>query len=156
MTESDNPNDKAEAKKTSVAKSSSKAAVKSRPALEQRMSKAADKLDEKFSDVTPRQKELVHAMLLDGLTPSAAANAIGADRGWAYTVMQKDSVQEYQMALARAALGGLALKALSTAENLLDARSERIRLDAAVDLLNRAGIGVSGDKAPAVTVNIKT
>lgn len=116
---------------------------------------AAVALADKHPDVTPAQRELCQHLLTSGDSQTAAAEALGRDRSWVSRTLQKPHVADYAHALAVVAVSANALRAIATVEGLLDARSERVKLEAAQDVLNRAGIGRQAASSPPVSVNIK-
>ena len=103
--------------------------------------------------VTDRQAQLVAHLLHDGATVDEAAKRIGANRAWAYTTLRKQWVREYAQDMRDALLCGLGLRALATAGDLLgQAKSERLRAEIAMDLMNRAGVGDGPKQAPSVLI----
>jgi len=125
------------------------------PVSPARIEAAAKTLDERHPDVTARQKELVQLLVQQGGTNRAAAEAMTANESWVSQTLQKPHVAAYANDLAKSVLSTHALRAVSTAASLLEARSERIRLEAAQDIMNRAGLGQPETRSQPVSVNIK-
>jgi hypothetical protein len=79
------------------------------------------------------------------------AKAAGIDRSRAYAILASPSGQELLARLARSLLGCAATTGLRTLEDLCNHKDARIRLDAAQDLMERAGLGLSQRAAPQAT-----
>lgn len=123
--------------------------------LVDKVDRAAQDLDERHPRVTTSQKALAQALLTTGGAISDAARSIGKDPGWAYDTLKKPWVAEYCRELAGMVIGVSALRAAAVTTDLLNARSERVRLEAASSILSRAGIEpVSGTTRP-IQVAIK-
>lgn len=90
--------------------------------------------------ITDRQHQLIIALVSGAETITAAAEQIGADRAWASKTLMKPHVQAYAQAVGMAHMGANALRAVHTLGSLLKARTDRVKLDAAVALLDRAGL----------------
>ena len=97
-------------------------------------------LREKHPRITDRQHQLIMALVSGARSITAAAEQIGAQRSWASSTLMKPHVQAYAQAVGLAEMGGNALRAVYTLGRLLNARGDRVKLDAAVALLDRAGI----------------
>ncbi len=84
---------------------------------------------------------LVERIVVDGMSVSDAAKAAGyADRTAAYAALKREKVQELLARRTREELGNLAAESLETLRTLSrSARSEKVRLDAANSILDRAG-----------------
>lgn len=120
-----------------------------------RIEDEAKSLRDKHHRITDKQHELVATMLQDGCTITEAANRMGSDRSWASKTLNKQHVMEYMRDLAMNAIGAHALRATHTMTKLLDAKSEKVRQEAAKDLMDRAGLGVSeAERAPPLSINI--
>lgn len=117
---------------------------------------AAVSVRDEHPKVTDRQHELVVALLHDGCTITEAAKRIDANRSWATTTLNKKHILEYMHQLAINAVGAHALRAVATMDTLLTAKSEKVRQEAAADLMNRAGIGTDNatNQAPPISINI--
>jgi hypothetical protein len=113
-------------------------------------------LREQHPRITNRQHELVATLLHDGCTITSAAETMDANRTWACKTLNKQHVIEYMHQLAKNTIGAHSLKAIATMDKLLSAKSDHVRLEAAKDLMDRAGlVGDQGDdKAPPLTINI--
>lgn len=101
--------------------------------------------------LTARQQALVDLMVSGGLSLAAAGAAAGyADRSATYKAWRLDHVQdEYRRAVLDAMREDVPL-ALEARRALLGARSELVRLHAAQDVLDRAGL--TAPKAGTITV----
>ena len=102
--------------------------------------KGLTELRERHPNVTDRQAELVMALVSGATSIAAAARSIGADRPWAVKTLQKAHVQAFAQDVGMAVLGGYALRAIATMGRLLNDKSSSVRLEAARELLNRAGL----------------
>ena len=89
--------------------------------------------------LTESQAELVHAILHNGCNPSEAAQQLGRNKAWAYNTLKKQHVIEYRQQLAMMTLGWDATQAMATMRELLGSKSQYVRLEAAKDLMDRAG-----------------
>lgn len=76
-----------------------------------------------------------------GATIAAIAKKLGADRSWAYARFARPEVQAFTAQLALASLGVAAARGIATVTKLLDSRDETTRFNAAVELMDRAGVG---------------
>lgn len=97
------------------------------------------RLRDRHPNVTDRQAELVVALVSGEKSIAAAARAIGADRPWAVKSLQKPHVQAFAQDVGMAVMGVSVLRAFATLERLLDAKSPWVQLEAAREILNRAG-----------------
>tara|TARA_R100000234_G_C4916760_1_gene142333 strand:- start:78 stop:512 length:435 start_codon:yes stop_codon:yes gene_type:complete len=100
----------------------------------------ATQLKQTHSKVTEAQAELVHMMLHDGCNPTEAAERLGRNKAWAYNSLNKQHIIEYRKELAIRTLGWDATQALATMRELLNAKSQFVRLEASKDLMDRAGL----------------
>jgi hypothetical protein len=89
--------------------------------------------------MTDAQADLVHMILHDGCNPTQAAEKLGRNKAWAYTTLKKQHVIEYRQQLAMMTLGWDATQAMATMRELLESKSQHVRLEAAKDLMDRAG-----------------
>ena len=89
--------------------------------------------------ITEAQQELVHVILHDGCNPTEAAKRIGRNKSWAFNTLRKQHVIEYRQQLAMMTLGWDATQAMATMRELLNSKSQYVRLEAARDLMDRAG-----------------
>lgn len=96
--------------------------------------------------LTTRQKDLVDTLVRSGQSLPVVANELGWSKGGAYEALRKQHVREYllQQVETSCLLGGVS--AASVMRSLLTARSEKVRFEAAKDLLDRIGA-----KAPEQT-----
>jgi hypothetical protein len=90
-------------------------------------------------NMTDAQADLVHMILHDGCNPTQAAEKLGRNKAWAYTTLKKQHVIEYRQQLAMMTLGWDATQAMATMRELLESKSQHVRLEAAKDLMDRAG-----------------
>ena len=82
---------------------------------------------------------------------AALARQLKMNRSHAYNIIASPSGQELIAKLARAALGTAAATGLRTLEQLCNHKDASIALQAAQDLMERAGLGHSQRAAPAAT-----
>ena len=120
------------------------------------INEAALTIREKHKRVTDRQSELVAMLLHDGCTITEAASRIDGDRTWACKVLNMQHVLDYMHELALSVIGAHSLTAVATMGKLLAAKSDHVKLEAAKDLMDRAGLGINpeSDRAPPLTINI--
>ena len=104
--------------------------------------------------VTDAQAELVHVILHDGCNPTEAAERLGRNKAWAYNTLRKQHVIEYRQQLAMLTLGWDATQAMATMRELLTSKSQYVRLEAARDLMDRAGFRQDAVRAPSTAVQI--
>ena len=111
-------------------------------------------LRQEYSKVTDAQAELVHMILHNGCNPTEAADAIGRNKAWAYNTLNKQHVIEYRQRLAMMTLGWDATQAMATMRELLTSKSQYVRLEAARDLMDRAGFRQDAVRTPSTAVQI--
>ena len=104
--------------------------------------------------ITETQQELVHVILHDGCNPTEAAKRLGRNKAWAYTTLKKQHVIEYRQQLAMMTLGWDATQAMATMRELLTSKSQYVRLEAARDLMDRAGFRQDTVRTPSTAVQI--
>ena len=104
--------------------------------------------------ITDAQAELVHVILHDGCNPTQAAERLGRNKAWAYTTLRKQHVIEYRQQLAMMTLGWDATQAMATMRELLASKSQYVRLEAAKDLMDRAGFRQDVVRTPSTAVQI--
>ena len=104
--------------------------------------------------ITDAQAELVHVILHDGCNPTEAAERLGRNKAWAYNTLRKQHVIEYRQQLAMLTLGWDATQAMATMRELLTSKSQYVRLEAARDLMDRAGFRQDAVRAPSTAVQI--
>jgi hypothetical protein len=104
--------------------------------------------------ITETQQELVHAILHNGCNPAEAAETLGRNKSWAYNTLKKQHVIEYRQQLAMMTLGWDATQAMATMRELLNSKSQHVRLEAARDLMDRAGFRQDAVRAPSTAVQI--
>lgn len=104
--------------------------------------------------MTDAQADLVHMILHDGCNPTIAAERLGRNKAWAYNTINKQHVIEYRQQLAMMTLGWDATQAMATMRELLGSKSQYVRLEAARDLMDRAGFRNDAPKAPSTAVQI--
>ena len=107
-----------------------------------------------MSDITDAQAELVHMMLHDGCNPTEASKRLGRNKAWAYKTIVKQHVIDYRQKLSMMTLGWDATQALATMRELLQAKSNYIRLEASKDLMDRAGLKVEPVRGANTNVSI--
>ena len=106
------------------------------------------------SKVTDAQADLVHMILHDGCNPTEAAGKLGRNKAWAYNSLNKQHVIEYRQELAMMTLGWDATQAMATMRDLLQSNSQHVRLEAARDLMDRAGLRNDSPRGPSTAVQI--
>jgi len=104
--------------------------------------------------LTDTQAELVHMILHNGCNPSEAAKTLGRNKSWAYNTLKKQHVIEYRQQLAMMTLGWDATQAMATMRELLNSKSQYVRLEAARDLMDRAGFRQDAVRTPSTAVQI--
>jgi len=104
--------------------------------------------------LTESQAELVHAILHNGCNPTEAAQQLGRNKAWAYNTLKKQHVIEYRQQLAMMTLGWDATQAMATMRELLGSKSQYVRLEAARDLMDRAGFRQDVVRTPSTAVQI--
>ena len=104
--------------------------------------------------ITEAQQELVHVILHDGCNPTEAAKRLGRNKAWAFNTLRKQHVIEYRQQLAMMTLGWDATQAMATMRELLTSKSQYVRLEAARDLMDRAGFRQDVKTAPSTAVQI--
>lgn len=77
------------------------------------------------------------------------AAQLGASPSWAYQQLHKANVQALISKVAMAALGVAAVRAITTVSKLTTSKDEHMRLEAARELMDRAGLGHSSKAQPA-------
>jgi len=105
-------------------------------------------------ELTDAQAELVHMILHDGCNPTEASKRLGRNKSWAYNTLNKQHVIEYRQALAMQTLGWDATQAMATMRELLTSKSQYVRLEAARDLMDRAGFRSDAVRSPNTAVQI--
>jgi hypothetical protein len=91
--------------------------------------------------LTAKQQALVDEMLANGSRLKQAAEVAGyADYSTAWREWQKPHLQEAFLTAARSELVSDVGLALRTRRELLSARSEKVRMEAVRDVLDRAGL----------------
>ena len=111
-------------------------------------------LRQQCNKVTDAQAELVHMILHNGCNPTEAADAIGRNKAWAYNTLNKQHVIDYRQQLAMMTLGWDATQAMATMRELLGSKSQYVRLEAARDLMDRAGFRQDVVRTPSTAVQI--
>ena len=106
----------------------------------EQISEAASELRAEHPQVTDEQAHFVHLLVQTGKNPAQISKLTGKSKQWMYYNMSKASVCDYRQALAMRVLGWDSAAALATMRSLLTAKSDYIKLEAAKDLLERAGM----------------
>ena len=99
----------------------------------------ANQIKHSHSRVTEAQADLVHMILHDGCNPTEASKRLGRNKAWAFNTLRKQHVIEYRQSMGLQTLGWDATQAMATMRELLRDKSSYVRLEAAKDLLDRAG-----------------
>ena len=106
------------------------------------------------SKVTDAQADLVHMILHDGCNPTEAAGKLGRNQAWAQNYLNKQHVIEDRQEPAMRTLGWDATQAMATMRDLLQSNSQHVRLEAARDLMDRAGLRNDAPRGPSTAVQI--
>lgn len=108
-------------------------------------------------ELTERQQALVDEMLANGSRLKEAGEVAGySSYSVAWREWRKAHVQEAFITAARLELSSDVGLALLTRRRLLNARSEKVALEAAQDVLNRAGLVAEAQQSgPATQVNVQ-
>jgi len=120
----------------------------------QDIDKHAPTLRTQHNKVTDAQAEIVHMILHDGCNPKTAAERLGRNKAWAYNTLNKQHVIDYRQELATKTLGWSATQAMATMTELLASKSQHVRLEAARDLMDRAGFRQDTNNTPSTAVQI--
>jgi hypothetical protein len=113
--------------------------------------------DGRTISLTRQQQLLLTALLLGGMDIAAASAHAGyATVATASASLRLPHVQEAWSMIARQRLQHLAPRAILTMERLLKAKSEKVRLDAAVAILDRTDLRATADQLvkPHVRISI--
>lgn len=113
-------------------------------------------------DLTPKQREYVQALVRYGMNPSQAAEHAGYSHPTSSgTLTRNPKIQQAVQELTKAEINSLAPQAVSVIVKLMsDAKSDYVKLQAAQDLLNRAGYTIdnvgqsSSSGSLSVTLNL--
>ena len=91
--------------------------------------------------LTPMQERLVHAVVVDGMTVTEAAKVAGySSPSAAHNATRSDAVRQAMHALVLDQIANHAPRSLKAVADLMSsAKSEYVKLQAAQDLLDRAG-----------------
>ena len=115
---------------------------------------AASELRTEHPLVTDKQARFVHLLIQTGKNPAQLAKLTGESKQWMYYNMSKAAVCDYRQALAMRVLGWDSAAALATMRSLLTAKSDYIKLEAARDLLDRAGMSQEPAVAKAAPISL--
>jgi len=96
----------------------------------------ADEIAEKHEKLTERQKQFATTLVSEGLSVTKAAQAIGADRAWAFRALRKQHVSDYMEELRQVSMGALRSRATAVAHQLLSEGSKRQQLELVQTLLS--------------------
>jgi predicted DNA-binding protein YlxM (UPF0122 family) len=111
-----------------------------------------DEVRARHPQVSDRQAEIVDLVIHTGWTMVEIAEHLGVDKQVVRYHMRKESVCAYRQELAMQVMGWDAALAQSTLRSLLRSRSDYVRLEAAKDLVSRAGL--SQERARQGTVQV--
>lgn len=105
----------------------------------------------------PMHERLVDAIVIDGLAVAEAAKVAGySSPSAAYNALRRDSTREYRDQLVASRLADLSSVAVDALERLVSgAKSEKVRLDAAVAILDRTGHAPGKIHGPLGGINIQ-
>lgn len=91
-----------------------------------------------------RQRQMIRYMVRSGLKPKDAAIKAGyaekSAKRVAYDTLATAEGAGYRQILALNKMNDLAIQSMNTAEELLDSKSDRVRMEVAQDLMDRAGM----------------
>lgn len=89
--------------------------------------------------MNPKQNKAILLMVEGELTQKQIAKELNVSVQSIITWRKKSEFQEALVIAEREKLKGLSIKAIKTMENLLNAKSELVRYNAASDILDRTG-----------------
>ena len=106
--------------------------------------------------LTDLQRDLCVAVICHDGSIKEIVESKGYSLPHAYKTLQKPHVQAFMAELGQAALGTAGIRALAHAQRLMDtARSEKVRSDLALGLMDRAGLNRSVERSGvSVDVNL--
>jgi hypothetical protein len=113
-----------------------------------------DEVRSKHPAITDFQAEIVRTIVHLGIDAAKIARLLKCDVQRVRYHMEKSHVQAFKQELAMQAVGWDAVLAQQTLRGLLHARSDYIRLEAAKDMLSRAGLSMERSSTPAVAVQL--
>lgn len=108
------------------------------------MSNEIDTPQDNEKALTKRQRELVDYMLSTGATIAEAAETTGMEVSNAYRILRYPHVNNYILNALQDRLAKGAITSVRTLERLLHSRSDKVSLEAADSILDRAGISRKG------------
>jgi hypothetical protein len=120
----------------------------------EQIAEAASELRADHPQVTDEQAHFVHLLVQTGKNPAQISKLTGKSKQWMYYNMSKAAVCDYRQALAMRVLGWDSAAALATMRNLLTAKSDYIKLEAAKDLLERAGMRAEPARQAAQPISL--
>ena len=103
--------------------------------------------------ITDAQAELVHVILHDGCNPTEAAERL-QEQGLGVQYATKTACYRIQTTVGLLTLGWDATQAMATMRELLTSKSQYVRLEAARDLMDRAGFRQDAVRTPSTAVQI--
>lgn len=89
--------------------------------------------------LSKKQRDCLHLMVTTDMPQSKIAEDIGVNESTICRWKNKKEFKEALQEMERDYLKGLSAKAIRTMDNLLKARSELVRFNAAKDILDRTG-----------------
>lgn len=118
------------------------------------ITEASNELRQEHPLVTDEQAHFVHLIVQTGKNPAQLAKLTGKNKAWLYYNMSKAAVCDYRQAVAIRVLGWDSAAALSTMRSLLQSKSDYIKLEAARDLLDRAGLSLEPAAPRGVPISL--
>lgn len=106
-----------------------------------RVQKHAAELRTEHPDLDDDTVALVTLILHTRKSHRAIARELACSHAWISARLRRPAVQRFMAELAMAALGVAATRSIKTLEQLTASKSEQMRLTAATELLDRAGLG---------------
>ncbi len=135
-------------RKATTGKAGADAYIKSIIPIEQ-IHDSANALRQDHPQVTDQEAEFVHLFIQTGEPLPKVAELAGVTKAWAYYHMSRQHVAEYRQAVAIRTLGWDSAAAQATMRSLLTAKSDYIKLEAARDIMDRAGLTLEPAKGSA-------
>lgn len=131
-------------------------ALPSKPPLPEPQAEVLNEIAARHPKVNDQTRDFIACVLFEGMTLQDAERAVGWSAGYGSRVLRKPHVVAYFSDLRDSGLGAVGLLALGKALQLLqNAKSEKVRADLAMDLMNRSGIGESNAPKKVASITLK-
>ena len=110
-----------------------------------------------MTNLTARQSEVVDLITSEGLSVPETAERLGCSNANVYKILAREDVQVELVARSRSALAGITPAAVRTVADLASsAKSEYVRLQSALAVLDRVGINEpSQGNTLAIQINLE-